>query len=84
MATEPASESELTASLASIDRRLHWLVVALFAIVLALVFVAAAVFGSIVEFHAGEGLLIGAVCGSGVALGFVFGWLAHAAVKRVA
>jgi hypothetical protein len=74
---------EAQSSLASIDRRLRWLVVAMFAVAAALMFVVAAVFGTNVEFHAGEGLLIGGACGAGVAMGFVFGWLAHAAMRRV-
>jgi len=66
-----------------IDRWLRWLVGGLFAVMLALIFVAAAVFGTIVEFHAGEGLLIGATCGAGVAMGFAFGWMAHAFINRM-
>ena len=68
------------AKLASIDRRLRWLTVAVFLVALALLFNVAAVFGAIIEFHAGEGILIGSACAGGTVMGFLFGWLAHRAV----
>lgn len=66
--------------LARIDRRLRWLTVAVFLVALALLFNVAAVFGAIIEFHAGEGILIGSACAGGTVMGFLFGWLAHRAV----
>ena len=68
--------------LASIDRRLRWLVTAVFLVALALLFNVAAVFGAIIEFHAGEGILIGTACAGGTVMGFLFGWLAHRAMAR--
>lgn len=79
-----SSEQTPHAALDRIDRKLRWLTVAIFAVALALTLEIAALFGYIVEFHAGEGLLVGSASASGVALGFLFGWLCHAAVRRVA
>lgn len=72
------------AALDRVDRKLRLMMVAMFAVALALTLEIAALFGYIVEFHAGEGLLVGSASASGVALGFVFGWICHAAVRRVA
>lgn len=69
-----------TESLAAIHRKLRWLTVAVFLVALALLFDMAAVFGTIIEFHAGEGLLIGSACGAGAVLGFLLGWLAARAM----
>jgi hypothetical protein len=68
------------AGLARIERKLTWLTVGVFGVALALLFNVAAVFGTIVEFHAGEGLLVGSASAGGVAMGFVFGWLARRAI----
>ena len=66
--------------LTRIERKLTWLTVGIFGVALALLFNVAAVFGTIVEFHAGEGLLIGSASAGGVVMGFVFGWLARRAI----
>jgi hypothetical protein len=79
----PESNSQQSA-LTRIEGKLRWMTVALFAVSLALMLNVAAVFGYLVEFHAGEGLLVGAASAAGVAMGFLFGWLAHAAVRRIA
>jgi hypothetical protein len=79
-----SGDQELRGALDRVDRKLRWMIVALFAIALALTLQIAALFGYIVEFHAGEGLLVGSASASGVALGFVFGWICHATVRRVA
>ncbi|MBX9787623.1 MAG: hypothetical protein K2Y37_01790 [Pirellulales bacterium] len=63
-----------------IERKLTWLTVGVFSVALALLFNVAAVYGAIIEFHAGEGLLIGSASAGGVVMGFVFGWLARRAV----
>ena len=63
-----------------IERKLTWLTVGVFGVALALLFNVAAVYGAIIEFHAGEGLLIGSASAGGVIMGFVFGWLARRAV----
>lgn len=65
---------------ARVERKLTWLTVGMFGVALALLFNVAAVFGTIVEFHAGEGLLIGSASAGGVVMGFVFGWLARRAI----
>lgn len=65
--------------LAAINRKLRWLTCAVFLAALAVFFNVAVLFGYIVDFHAGEGLLIGGACGSGVIVGFLFGWLARRA-----
>ncbi|MGD9647549.1 MAG: hypothetical protein AB7U73_17675 [Pirellulales bacterium] len=67
-------------SLARIERKLTWLTVGVFGVAVALLFNVAAVYGTIIEFHAGEGLLVGSASAGGVAMGFVFGWLARRAI----
>lgn len=73
----PASDD-----LAGIRRTLRWLTTALFLVALALLFNVSAVFGVIIDFHAGEALLIGSACAGGTVMGFVFGWLACWAASR--
>jgi len=63
----------------SVARRLGWLTTAVFLVALALLFNVAAVFGAIIEFHAGEGILIGSASAGAAVMGFVFGWLARSA-----
>lgn len=62
---------------------LRWLTAGMFLTVLALFAEYSAVLGLIVDFHYGEGLLIGGVTAGGVMVGFLFGWLAARAVGRV-
>jgi len=76
----PAAAPPAGDRLARIERKLTWLTVGMFGVALALLFNVAAVFGTIVEFHAGEGLLIGSASAGGVVMGFVFGWLARRAI----
>jgi hypothetical protein len=65
----------------SIVRWLKWLTVAMFLVALALLFVVSAVFGAIVDFHAGEGILIAGASSGGAVVGFLFGWIARRAVE---
>ncbi|MBL9122427.1 MAG: hypothetical protein JNG90_02265 [Planctomycetaceae bacterium] len=65
--------------LIAINRKLRWLTVATFLVALVLLFNVAACFGMLVDFHFGEGLLVGSASGAGVAMGFLFGWLARRA-----
>ncbi len=78
----PAGDSSSSAGdhFTRIERKLTWLTVGMFGVAVALLFNVAAVFGTIVEFHAGEGLLVGSASAGGVAMGFVFGWLARRAI----
>ncbi len=64
----------------SLVRWLRWMTVAVFVVALALLFNVSAVLGAIIEFHAGEGILIAGTCAGGAVMGFVFGWLARSAV----
>ena len=79
--TDHAWQPHATANeLALVRRWLKWLTVAMFAVAAALLFVVAAVFGAVIDFHRGEGILIaGASCG-GAAVGFILGWLARRAI----
>ena len=77
-ATAAASQDRL----AAIERRLSWQTTAIFFVALVLLFDVAVIYGYIVEFHAGEGLLIGSASASGAVMGFLFGWLAHRAIAR--
>ena len=65
--------------LASIQRQLRWLTVAVFLVALALFFNMATVFGYIVDFHSGESILVGGASAGGIVVGFLFGWLARCA-----
>jgi hypothetical protein len=60
-----------------VAQRLKWLTVAVFLMALALLFTVAAVLGYIIDFHAGEGILIGGTATGGALMGFAFGWLAR-------
>ena len=81
MAQTPADTAAArdTSHLRRIEQRLRWLTVAVFLVALALLFNVAAVFGAIIEFHAGEGILIGSASVGAAVMGFVFGWLARRA-----
>ncbi len=81
MAQTPADTAAAsdTSHLRRIEQRLRWLTVAVFLVALALLFNVAAVFGAIIEFHAGEGILIGSASAGAAVMGFVFGWLARRA-----
>jgi hypothetical protein len=71
--------AEIDRQLRLMRRRLAWLTVAVFGMALAMLMTVAAVFGAVIDFHYGEGILIGGACAGGVAMGFVFGWLARRA-----
>ncbi len=70
----------LLTKLDAIQKRLAWLTTAVFAVALALLFTVASVFGHEIDFHYGESLLVASACTGGVAMGFVFGWLARRAI----
>ena len=74
--TPSQDQPALAAELAAIRRRLAWLTAAVFLTALALLFTVAAVLGAVIDFHAGEGILIAGTCTGGAVMGFVFGWLA--------
>jgi hypothetical protein len=65
--------------LVGIRKRLTWLTVAVFFVAAALLLFVAAVLGALIDFHYGESLLIAGTCTGGVAMGFLFGWLARRA-----
>lgn len=75
----PIAPSSHEAQLARVARRLRWLTVAVFFLALAVIFNVAAVLGAVIDFHAGEGILIAGASAGGAALGFALGWLAHRA-----
>ena len=80
--SEPASGSLKESAgepFAVVARWLRWLTVAVFLVALSLLFNVAAVFGAIIEFHAGEGILIGSASAGAAVMGFIFGWLARQA-----
>jgi len=68
---------ELHAVLQSLRRRMRTLTVAVLLMTLALLLTVAVVFGYIMDFHAGEALLRGAVAVGAALLGFLFGWIAR-------
>ena len=70
---------ELHAVLQSLRRRMRTLTVAVLLMTLALLLTVAAVFGNIVDYHAGEPLLQGGVAVGAALLGFFFGWIARRA-----
>ncbi len=74
------SQTAIYAKLDAIQKRLVWLTTAVFAVALALLFTVAAIFSVEIDFHYGESLLIASACTGGVAMGFVFGWLARRAI----
>jgi hypothetical protein len=75
-----ASQAALLEKLDIIQERVKWLTTAVFAVALALLFTVASVFGHEIDFHYGESLLVASACTGGVAMGFVFGWLARRAI----
>lgn len=75
--TEGERLAEIADAFRSVRRRLQGLTVAVIVMALLLFLTAATVFGYVVDYHAGEALLRGAV-GVGAALvGFVAGWFAR-------
>lgn len=78
-ALEQQAERATAEKVDLIARRLRWLTAGVFLVALALLFNVAAVFGAIIEFHAGEGILIGSASAGGAVMGFAFGWLARRA-----
>lgn len=82
--SQPADDSlpeSATQQISAVASRLRWLTVAVFFVALALLFNVAAVFGAIIEFHAGEGVLIASASAGGAVMGFAFGWLAQRASR---
>jgi len=71
--------NSLEAELLRIRRRLSWLTTAIFFLAFAFLLFVAAAYGAIVDYHASEGKLIAGACTGGVAMGFLFGWLARRA-----
>jgi uncharacterized membrane protein YkvI len=69
----------IEAELLRIRRRLSWLTTAIFFLAFAFLLFVAAAYGAIVDYHASEGKLIAGACTGGVAMGFLFGWLARRA-----
>ena len=71
--------NSIEAELLRIRRRLSWLTTAIFFLAFAFLLFVAAAYGAIVDYHASEGKLIAGACTGGVAMGFLFGWLARRA-----
>ncbi|MEX0938176.1 MAG: hypothetical protein WDZ59_09985 [Pirellulales bacterium] len=71
------SDRASRAALEKVARQIRWLTVAVFAMAFALLLVVAAVLGAVIDFHAGEGVLISGTATGGAATGFAFGWLAR-------
>jgi hypothetical protein len=72
-------QTNVEAELAAIRRRLVWLTTAVFLMAMALLFTVAAVLGAVIDFHAGESVLIAGTSIGGAVMGFLFGWLARRA-----
>ncbi len=70
------SDEELLASLRFVRNRLRALTVAVLIMALALILAAGAMFGSLVNYFAGDAMMFGGVSVLAALLGFVFGWFA--------
>ncbi|MDZ7618749.1 MAG: hypothetical protein U1E05_17225 [Patescibacteria group bacterium] len=68
---------ELNGAVRVILKRLRVLAVAVLIMALALLLTTAAVFGSLVNYFAGDALMFGGVTVAAALLGFVFGWFAR-------
>lgn len=68
---------ELNAAIQSIRARLRALFVAVLTMALALMLAAGAMFGSLVNYFAGDAMMFGGVSVVAALLGFVFGWFAR-------
>jgi hypothetical protein len=73
---QPVEDSEIATHLTRLARRVRGLTVAVFFMALALLFTVSAVLGNLIEYHAGESILIAGTCAGGAAMGFAFGLLA--------
>ncbi|HZZ29827.1 MAG TPA: hypothetical protein VFE46_17660 [Pirellulales bacterium] len=73
----PPDLQKMELQLMAIRRRLTWLTAAVFFVALALLLFVAGVLSSEIDFHYGESKLIAGACTGGVAMGFLFGWLAR-------
>jgi hypothetical protein len=67
---------EIQKLLKSVRSRLRTLIVVTMLLALAVLLCVVAVFGYLVEYHAGEALLRGGAIGGVAVLAFFFGWLA--------
>ncbi len=72
--------ASINSRLDAVNRRMIWLTTAMFAVALALLLTVAGLLGYVIDFHAGESLLVAGACTGGTAMGFVFGWLARRAI----
>ncbi len=77
--SDPSAQQHLADDIVAIRRRLSWLTVAVFLVALTLLLFVAAVLSKEIDFHYGESKLIAGACTGGVAMGFLFGWLARRA-----
>ncbi len=68
---------EVLAMLQSIRRRMRVQTVAIIIMALALMLTAAAVFGSLVNYFAGDPMVFGSLTAGAAILGFVCGWIAR-------
>ena len=68
---------ELHELLLALQKRVQKLTVAVVLMVLALFLLAAAVFGSLVNYHSGDPMLFGGASMGAALLGFAFGWFAR-------
>ena len=73
---DASRQQEILRGLESLGARMRRLVVAVVLMALALFLTVSVVFGYLVEFHAGEALLRGAVAASAAIVGFGFGFFA--------
>ena len=68
---------EILQTLRSLERQVRWLTVVVSVMVLAMFLLAAAVFGSLVNYFAFDRVLYGGVSAGCAVLGFAFGWFAR-------
>ncbi len=68
---------ELYVAIQSIRTRLRALFVAVVVMALALILAAGAMFGSLVNYFAGDAMMFGGVSVLAALLGFAFGWIAR-------
>ncbi len=70
---------ELEDRIVAIQKRLRRVAVAVFVMALALLLCAAAIFGQLVNYFAGDPLLYGGATAGAAVTGFIFGWFAKRA-----
>lgn len=73
-------QEDLQAAIESIRTRLRVLTIAVLVMALALMLSAAATFGSLVNYFAGDAMFFGGVSAGAAALGFAFGWMGRRSV----